>query len=65
MARIKMEDIVDQLSSELKRALRDAVRRTLPDADFSEQELFRNFKREVGRKCNTWERVSDRFVENE
>lgn len=65
MARIRPEDIVDDLSSEMRRALEDAVREVLPNAEFDSYALFRAFKRAVGRKCSSWERVADRHVEAE
>ena len=65
MARVKIEDIIDHLSSEMRAALRDAVRRVLPDAHVDEHQLFREFRRAVGRKCNIWEMVPDHYVEEE
>lgn len=63
MARVKMEEIVDHLSSEVRRALKDAVLRVDPDIEINEYELFRAFKRAIGRKCNTWENVPDSYVD--
>jgi len=63
MARIKPEEIVDDLSSELRRALSDAVSEVLPGVSFEEHELFRAFKRAVRRKCGTWKRVRDSHIE--
>ena len=63
MARIQPDEIVDELSSEFRRALEDAVNEVIPNANFDSHELFRAFKRAVRRKCSNWERVSDRYVE--
>ena len=63
MARVKIEEIIEQLDSDLRKALRDAVRRVIPNVDFDERRLFREFVRAVGRKCSTWETVNDSFVE--
>lgn len=63
MARVKPEEIVEHLDSEFRRALAAAVHQILPSAQFNEHQLFRAFKREVGRKCSTWEHVSDSYVE--
>lgn len=63
MARVKIEQIIDHLDHDMKRALESAVERVLPDAEFDQNELFREFKRAVSRKCSTWERVPDRYVE--
>ena len=65
MARVKMEDIVDDLSTEMRSALEAAVREVLPEAEFDRYALFRAFKRAVRRKCSTWERVRDNHVEME
>ena len=65
LARIKVEDIIDHLSSEIRQSLRESVNDVIPNATFDERELFRQFKREIRRKCNTWERVPDRFIDNE
>jgi hypothetical protein len=63
MARVKIEDVIDHLSSEMTKALEEAVENTLPDVEFDSRELFRAFLRAVSRKCNTWEAVPDRLVE--
>jgi hypothetical protein len=63
MARVEIEEIIDHLSSEIRKALADAVREVVPSADFDEYALFRAFKRAVGRKCSTWEAVPKRYVE--
>lgn len=65
MARVKVEEIVDHLDREFRRALKDSVTDTMPNANFDERELFRKFKRQIRRRCNTWERVPDRYVEND
>ena len=57
MARVQIEEIVDHLSTEMRKALKQAVENTIPGAEFDERELFRNFRRSVGRKCSTWESV--------
>ena len=63
MARVKIEEIVDHLSTEFRKALDEAVRKEIPDAEFNQRQLFRKFRRAVGRKCNTWESVPDHYVE--
>jgi hypothetical protein len=62
MKYVDPEEIVDHLSSEMRKALKDAVRDVLPGAHFDEHALFRSFRRAVGRKCNKWEQVPDNCV---
>jgi hypothetical protein len=62
MAQINIEEIIDHLSSEMRKALTAAVEEVLNDLDIDEYDLFRAFKRAVHRKCRTWETVPDRFI---
>jgi hypothetical protein len=65
MARVKIEEIIDSLSSEIRNALEASVRQVIPNTQFDTHQLFREFKRAVGRKCNTWEPVPDQYVETD
>lgn len=65
MAKIKIEEIIDYLESDIKKALTESVKKVLPSANVDSSALFREFKRSVARKCNTWERVPDRYIEND
>lgn len=63
MAQVKIESIIEHLDYDMKLALEDAVSRVLPDADVDRNELYREFRRAVGRKCSTWVSVNDHDVE--
>jgi hypothetical protein len=63
MARVKIEDVVDHLSTEVRRALEAAVAEEIPDAEFDSHALFRAFRRSIGRKCSTWETVPNHYVD--
>ncbi|WP_321517594.1 hypothetical protein [uncultured Bacteroides sp.] len=63
MAKVKIEDVVDHLDSEFMCALEETIKMHFPDKSFDRRELFRTFKRNIYRKCNTWEDVPDNFVE--
>jgi hypothetical protein len=63
MAKVKVDEVVDHLSNEMRRALEDAVNEVIPGAQFDSNELFRAFKRAVYRKCNAWEAVPDQYVQ--
>lgn len=65
MAYVKVEEVIDHLSSEMRRALQDAVNQVAPDANFDVYGLFREFRRAVGRKCDTWEHVPDHLVKED
>lgn len=63
MASVKMEEIVDHLSTEVRRALEDAVQQVAPSTRIDAHQLFRAFRRAIGRKCSTWEQVPDDYVQ--
>ncbi len=65
MARIKIERIFEKLETDLRAALADAVRNTIPEIQFDEHRLYREFIRSVGYECRRWERVPDQYVEIE
>lgn len=65
MARVQIEKIVEHLSGEMRKALRQALEDTIPDVEIDDRELFRRFRRAVGRKCNAWEQVPDQYVDAE
>jgi hypothetical protein len=63
MAKVRIEEIIEDLDSEMKRALEDAVKEILPEAEFDRNTLYRAFLRAVRRKCSNWETVKDQNVE--
>lgn len=65
MARIKIENIIDYLDSDFRRALDAAIQDVSPDSSIDSHELFRAFKRSVSRKFSTWTRIPDQYIERE
>ena len=65
MARVKIEEIIDHLDREIMKSLEATCKKHFPNQEFNSRDLFRTFKKEVYRKCSTWERVPDRYVEND
>ena len=63
MAKVKIEDVIDHLDTEIRNALAETIKDHFPNQSFDERDVFRTFKRMVGRKCSTWESVPDQYVE--
>ena len=63
MAKVKVEDLLESLDSDLRVALGRAVRQMLPNAQFDERALYKAFCNEAYRKCSIWESVHDHYVE--
>jgi hypothetical protein len=62
MAYVNVEEIVDGLRSDFRRALTDTIAEVAPDAGIDGDEMFRAFLRGVRRRFGTWEQVPDRCV---
>lgn len=62
MAQVDVEEIVDHLSSEFKRALQRTIEKELDVVNPDINQIFRQFKREIHRACNSTEYVPDRCV---
>ena len=65
MAKVKVEEIIDHLDREMRKALEATLIEHFPNQDFDTRTVFRTFKRQVYRKCNTWENVPDKYVEKD
>lgn len=65
MARMKIEEVFDHLSSEMWGALDDAARECAPDTNIDAHELFRAFERALRRKCSSRELGADQYVEKD
>ncbi len=62
MARVLIEEILDYLESKMRRALQEAVRSQISDAEFDPDDLFQDFSRAVRQHCSRWEYVPDHYV---
>ena len=62
--KIKIEEVVDYLSNEMRKAMEDAVYSSVPDAVFDGHILFQEFKSAIASECDTWVEIPDTFVEN-
>lgn len=65
MARIRIEEIIEHLSSEMRKALEQAVSNVAPDTKIDAHALYKAFVKAVARKCSTWEQVPDQYVDKD
>ena len=63
MAKVKIEEVVDHLDREFKKALADTMKQFAPTASIEQTALFRFFKRRVYHHCSVWEEIPDQYVE--
>lgn len=63
MAKVKIEEIIEHLDHDIRRALDTTLKRHFPDQVINTRAVFKTFTKEVYRKCSIWETVPDRYVE--
>ena len=63
MARINMEEIVDELDENFARILKAVVEEAAPETEVNERQLMRIFRMKLERGFERWEHVSDRCVD--
>ncbi len=62
MAQIVVDDIVDHLSSEFKKALRRTLEKEMIGENNDINQIYRIFLKEIRRACNSTERVPDNYI---
>lgn len=65
MAKVKVEEVVDHLSHEFRRALKATLEQHFPNQKFNEYDVYRTFKREIYKKCSVWESIPDQYVDKD
>lgn len=65
MAKVKIEEVVDHLDLEFRKALQATLREHFPDQAFNARAVFKTFKKEVYKKCNDWESIPNKFIRSE
>ena len=65
MAKINIEEIIKHLDVEFRKSLDSTVREHFPDQKFNSRAVFKSFTKEVTEKCNSWERIPNKFIRSE
>lgn len=63
MASIHIERVIYHLAPEMKRALTETLSELGIQTNHDINDVFRTFRRQVDRKCSTWEDIPDDHVE--
>ena len=63
MARINMEDIVEELDDNFARVLKAFIDEVKPDNTLDKNAILRLFRMKLERGFSRWEHVSDRCVD--
>jgi len=63
MAKVDLYEIVRKFERHFTEALEETLEKTVPDAEFNREALFRNFKERIERHFGRGTEVPDEFVE--
>ncbi len=63
MARVNMEEIVEELDEQFSRVLKTVVDEVCPENDTDARALMRIFRQRLERGFERWEHVPDRCVD--
>ncbi|MFC1538690.1 hypothetical protein ACFL6H_04640 [Candidatus Latescibacterota bacterium] len=63
MARINMEEIVDELDENFSRVLKAVFDELIPDNDIESRQIMRTFRTRLERGFEHWEHVPERCVD--
>ena len=62
MAKLNIEQIIDHLDREIRKALDATMREHFPHQDFNSRAVFDTFKKQVEKKCDSWESVPNKYI---
>jgi len=65
MAKVNIEEFVDHLEVEVRKALEATMREHFPDQDFNSRAVFKSFKHRMVQKCNSWESIPNKYIRSE
>jgi hypothetical protein len=65
MYKVKVEGVIQQLSDHIRGALEEAVLSAYPFQTVNRDDIYREFRVALLRRCSTWEEVPNELIRNE
>lgn len=65
MARIQIEEVLDHLAPEIKKAFESTFKDHFPGATYDINMLFRSFRKNLTLRYKSWAEVPDRYVDKD
>ena len=64
MAKVKIEELIDHLDRDIRKAFEATLREHFADQQYTAREVFKTFQKQIGKKCNAWEEVPNKFIKS-
>jgi len=64
MAKVKIDGFIDELESEIKKALTVTLRKHFDPELYAVKDVFKTFQKELIDKCDSWETIPNKYVKN-
>jgi hypothetical protein len=65
MTHVKVEGVIQHLSTHIRAALEEAVLSAFPFQTVNRDDIYREFRVALARRCREWEEVPDYYVRTE
>ena len=65
MAKVNIEEMINHLDVEFRKALDSTIREHFPNAEYNSRAVFKTFATEVTKKCDSYERIPNKFIKSE
>ena len=65
MAKLNIVEVIDHLETEFRKALNATLREQFPNQDFNSRTVFKTFKNEISNRCNSWEKIPNKYLRSD
>ena len=62
MAKINTLEIIHHLEVDIRKSLEATIREHFPDQDFNSRAVFKSFKKQMDKRCKSWEDVPNKYL---
>lgn len=62
MAKINTVEVIDHLEDAIRKALQATLKEHFPDQEFNARAVYKTFKKQVDKKCNSWEDIPNKYI---
>lgn len=62
MAKVRIEEVIDHLEEDFRKALRATMQEHFPDEHFNTRAVYKTFKNQISDRCNEWENIPNKYI---
>ena len=62
MAKLNVEQLINHLDLEVRKALEATLREYFPYEEYNSRAISKTFQKELGKRCKVWENIPNKFI---